>query len=763
MLSRVKSMATINTDLSGVLDNLFATEAMGDYLIQCLVTDGTTTYAILPPTSDNQSFVIQNITANPKLTNFRWVNSTTVVRADLQTRPTGVERWNAMPCPLAELRFTKAYESNTRLSEFIGIDGTTKSSTDAELEAIYTSARAIFLNRARDGQTWQTMHSVVYGNGMEELWVQENWEDAIFTAKGIVRYDEQQNLTMQEQAQARENINAQDRKVVVLTYGGGEITNWLVTADGELPLDREYTARQVYAMAYNPTVRFVLRPVGAGHEDIEILRRLPSTKGADLINLYAIHISTTSQSVLHLMLVPSVVGSFINDYPFKYANLSDKPKINNVELSGDKTAAQLGLASAEDVGAIEGKIPAQASADNQLADKGFVNSSLNALAAFYITSNAAGDAFATKAALIAGPYYNGGQLRTPTKNDYAIVLADESKGGATTRYSYDGTVWAFQYKVNDTPLTAAQLAALNSGITSGLVGKLGDLPTAAELTAALAGKQSTLTSEQLENIADVPNKENADNKVDIITYSPSTILYPSCKAVVDYVSRTRAVSVSEFIDMMDLLYLRWGEKEPEDDINIGNNHHKQGRALPSSFDLYGKKLKIWELTEILCTLYLKLRGVKSFSINSSNVETLSFYTPYEQSGKFGIFSAMDITPHIYRSPDLMTYEDGHAFASLDDPESYVATDYNKAAYFWRDILDNAVCRVLNYAYKNGKLPNYVSYSNYESERMIYYNGYLSLQRLTLGLISAFVNMVQSNQYHLEGEDWGEVPAVGYLL
>ena len=119
---------------------------------------------------------INDITSNPKLTNFLWVADATVARADLQNRPTGVERWNGMTTDLAELRFTKAYEAPDRLSEFIGINETTKLSTDEELEAIYDLAHAAYLTRERDGSLWQTMHSVVYGpNGMEHLWVQEDW------------------------------------------------------------------------------------------------------------------------------------------------------------------------------------------------------------------------------------------------------------------------------------------------------------------------------------------------------------------------------------------------------------------------------------------------------------------------------------------------------------------------------------------------------------------------------------------------------------
>ena len=183
VLTRVRSMATIASDLSGVLDNLYCPEGLAEmgYLLQILVTDGTTTYALLPPTSEGQGYVLQNIISNPKMTNFRWVDRSEVDRtdADIQEHPTGIERWNMMPCPLEDLRFTASYEQPARLSEFIGLRGTTKDSTDEELEAIYLDARQEYLSRKRDGRTWHTMESAVYGKKMESLFIQENWDDNI--------------------------------------------------------------------------------------------------------------------------------------------------------------------------------------------------------------------------------------------------------------------------------------------------------------------------------------------------------------------------------------------------------------------------------------------------------------------------------------------------------------------------------------------------------------------------------------------------------
>ena len=116
----------------------------------------------------------------------------------------------------------------------------------------------------------------------------------------------------------------------------------------------------------------------------------------------------------------------------------------------------------------------------------FVNSSINNFAAFYITMDAAGNAFPTKTSLLdATVFYSGGQQRVPTQNDYCIVMSDgshpNSLGEPTTRYTYQGTYpngqWDFQYVVNNTSLTQAQINAINSGITSQKVEKIDNAAT----------------------------------------------------------------------------------------------------------------------------------------------------------------------------------------------------------------------------------------------------------------------------------------------
>lgn len=179
VLSTLHSMddiSSLETYLSNIQINKYLLKS--EYLMQFLVTDGTTTYAITPNTN---GYELVNISELPQLANFKWLNKAEIelTDADLQLRPTGVERWNAIAndATLEDLRFSLAYESADRLSEFIGEGNTTKNSTTEQLTAIYNLAHAEYLQRKRDDKTWHTLHSVVYSAaGMEELYTQENFK-----------------------------------------------------------------------------------------------------------------------------------------------------------------------------------------------------------------------------------------------------------------------------------------------------------------------------------------------------------------------------------------------------------------------------------------------------------------------------------------------------------------------------------------------------------------------------------------------------------
>ena len=133
---------------------------------------------------------------------------------------------------------------------------------------------------------------------------------------------------------------------------------------------------------------------------------------------------------------------------------------------------------------VEAVIPAAASAQNQLADKEFVNSSIASNTGSLVTDN--GQPFTSVADLEA---YSG----TLHNNDYAFVLTTDGGNTVYNRYKYNATsgTWAFEYALNNSSFSAAQWAAINSGITAALVTKLGDLPTATALATQISTAIST--------------------------------------------------------------------------------------------------------------------------------------------------------------------------------------------------------------------------------------------------------------------------------
>lgn len=112
------------------------------------------------------------------------------------------------------------------------------------------------------------------------------------------------------------------------------------------------------------------------------------------------------------------------------------------------------------VASIEDKIPAQSSTENKLADKDFVNSSI-----------------ATSTATFRGTFDTLEALKAAQadKNDYAFwVHKDEDGNTCYDKYTYTGTEWKFEYRLNNSSFTAAQWAALNSGVTADVIKALQD-------------------------------------------------------------------------------------------------------------------------------------------------------------------------------------------------------------------------------------------------------------------------------------------------
>lgn len=177
----------------------------------------------------------------------------------------------------------------------------------------------------------------------------------------------------------------------------------------------------------------------------------------------------------------AVWASLSKTVPDTYANelISEDhiPTLPQSKVTGLPDALSSLRASYTGISAL---IPQAATADNQLADKEFVNSSIaTATATFRGT-------FATLAALEATP---------ADRNDYAFwAHKDETGNTCYDKYTYDGSAWKFEYRLNNSSFTAAQWGAINSGITGALVTRLSGISD----WALAASKPSYTTAEVTE-------------------------------------------------------------------------------------------------------------------------------------------------------------------------------------------------------------------------------------------------------------------------
>lgn len=98
-------------------------------------------------------------------------------------------------------------------------------------------------------------------------------------------------------------------------------------------------------------------------------------------------------------------------------------------------------------------VPAQASEENKLADKDFVNSSIATNTAHFI-----GD-FESYTDLI-------NTTKNLTNNDYAFVHSlDEVGNTQYDRYKWNGSEWKFEYTLNNSSFTSEQWVTINSNVT----------------------------------------------------------------------------------------------------------------------------------------------------------------------------------------------------------------------------------------------------------------------------------------------------------
>lgn len=149
--------------------------------------------------------------------------------------------------------------------------------------------------------------------------------------------------------------------------------------------------------------------------------------------------------------VPTNVSEFQNDVPYATQNSLDSTNQIANEAMSVASGAKDSIVQINSY--LYDVIPRQASSENQLADKDFVNSSIM-----------------TNTAYFKGTFNSVAELPTDrvTPNDYAFVVGKDSEGNTTyNRYKFtaDGE-WLFEWTLNNSSFTANQWATINSGITS---------------------------------------------------------------------------------------------------------------------------------------------------------------------------------------------------------------------------------------------------------------------------------------------------------
>ena len=145
-------------------------------------------------------------------------------------------------------------------------------------------------------------------------------------------------------------------------------------------------------------------------------------------------------------------------------DLEDEVESNKGDINGNRSLIQQ----------IQNLIPSQADALNTLADRNFVNSTVQTNTANFRGSYSTWNDVPLNTEEYPEDY---GGNKKPTQNDYIVVLdasgyPDKSLTG-TWRFKFTGNWdiqsvmgWKPEYQVNREPLTSNQIAALNSNITS---------------------------------------------------------------------------------------------------------------------------------------------------------------------------------------------------------------------------------------------------------------------------------------------------------
>lgn len=238
--------------------------------------------------------------------------------------------------------------------------------------------------------------------------------------------------------------------------GSGASETIIATVEASTTASKNYAVKDYLIMS--GVLYRVTSPISSGATITIGTNVTPAVLGNDV----AAHIQNTSNP-------HQVTAAQAGAMP-STATLDDIPNGTTYAKPTAAQVAQIGTNQTA-ISAIEGKIPSAASPLNQLADKDFVTDSITQGTAIFRGS------FASKAALLAVQWQttNPSGANYVSNNDYAVVLDDESQNDECWRYIYvTGTGWSAQYRINESPMTQAQLDALNSGATAAIISSVGD-------------------------------------------------------------------------------------------------------------------------------------------------------------------------------------------------------------------------------------------------------------------------------------------------
>ena len=178
-------------------------------------------------------------------------------------------------------------------------------------------------------------------------------------------------------------------------------------------------------------------------------------------------------------------------------NLTAKGTVGAQNIAGvnlyvlDSTNSSIRFEVGDVIQSIQYIIPSEASQNNKLADRDYVNNQISTYSGNYISDN--GEPFNSLSDLES---YSG----TVHNNDYAIVIESDGQGGINyVRYKYNSSTssWGREYVINATTFSQSQWNSINSGITSNLVSKLVQLNTQEQTNLTLSGKVDKETGKVL--------------------------------------------------------------------------------------------------------------------------------------------------------------------------------------------------------------------------------------------------------------------------